>query len=145
NYDGKRRLREELQSGASRLSKIDVSLTLSTLNRLRYWGHANLLLRCIRRSIVRKLLANAPAVGDKSIEDWCVRRKSQNHIQYIVAKRASIKIGYLKCGGRSKLVRQCIGTKPCRDHFPVFARVRRRTGIGRYLLRKIRDRFPEPF
>src|SRR5208282_5081491 len=48
-----------------------------------------------------------------------------------------------KCGGRSKLIRQRVGTKSCSDQLPVFTRVRRRTGIGRHLLRNIRDRLRE--
>src|SRR5271163_165186 len=72
-----------------------------------------------------------------------VGRQRQHHIQRIVAERASIEARHLKCGGCSKLLRQCVGTKPCSDQLPVFTRVRRRTGIGRHLLRNIRDRLRE--
>src|SRR5580700_11260417 len=113
------------------------------LSRALHRRHANLLLRRIRRSIIREILANAPAVGSKSIDKWRVRRQRQHHIQRIVAERASIEAGHLKCGGCSKLVRQCVGTKPCSDQLSVFTRVRRRTGIGRHLLCKICDRLRE--
>jgi hypothetical protein len=83
------------------------------LNRARHRPHSDLLLRRIRRSIIREILANAPAVGSKSIDKWCVGRQRQHHIQRIVAKRASVEAGHVECGGCSKLVRQCVGTKPC--------------------------------
>src|SRR5271168_4683433 len=113
------------------------------LSRAWHRRHPDLLLRRIRRSIIREILANVPAVGSKSIDNWRVGRQRQHHIQHIVAERASIEAGYLKCGGRSKLVRQRVGTKPCGDQLPVLTRVRRRTGIGGHLLRYICDRLPE--
>ena len=91
--------------------------------------HPDLLLRRIRRSIIREILANAHAVGSKSIDKWRVGRQRQQHIQRIVAERASIEAGHLKCGGCSKLVRQCVGTKPCSDQLPVFTRVRRQRKV----------------
>src|SRR5271170_270066 len=113
------------------------------LGRARHRLHPYLLLRRIRRSIIREILANAPAVRSKSIGKWRVGRQRHHHIHHIVAERTSIEAGQLKCGGRSKLVRQHVGTKPCSDQLPVFSRVRRRTGIGRHLLRNIGDRFRE--
>src|SRR5271154_7210572 len=106
-------------------------------------GHPDLLLGRIRCPIIREILANAPAVGSKPIDNWLVGRQRQHYIEHIVAERASIEAGHLKCGGRSKLVRQRVGTKPCSDLLPVFTRVRRRTGISRHLLRNIRDRLGE--
>ena len=88
------------------------------LNRARHRPHPDLLLRRVRRSIIREILANAPAVGSKSIDKWCVGRQRQHHIQRIVAERASIEAGHLKCGGCSKLVRQCVGTNRAAISFP---------------------------
>ena len=58
------------------------------LNRARHRPHPDLLLRRIRRSIIREILANAPPVGSKSIDKWCVGRQRQHHIQRIVGERA---------------------------------------------------------
>ena len=88
------------------------------LNWARHRPHPDLLLRRIRRAIIREILANAPAVGSKSIDNWRVGRQRQHHIQRIVAERASIEAGHLKCGGCSKLVRQRVGTKPGSDQLP---------------------------
>jgi hypothetical protein len=45
------------------------------LNLARHRPHPDLLLRRIRRSIIREILANAPTVGSKSIDKWCVGRE----------------------------------------------------------------------
>ena len=45
------------------------------LSRSRHRHHPDLLLRRIRRSIIREILANAPAVGSKSIDNWRVGRQ----------------------------------------------------------------------
>src|SRR5580693_5756498 len=57
-------------------------------------SHTDLLLRRVRRSIIREILANAPAVGSKSIDNRRVGRQRQHHIQHIVSERASIEAGH---------------------------------------------------
>ena len=54
------------------------------LDRARHRPHPDLLLRRIRRSIIREILANAPAVGSKSIDKRRVGRQRQHHIHRIV-------------------------------------------------------------
>src|SRR5208283_1283668 len=126
-----RRTRIPAAHASARFPTSFSSVASRLFSRARHRRHPSLLLRRIRRSIIREILANAPAVGSKSIGNWPVGRQRQHHIQHIVAERASIEAGHLKCGGRSKHVRQRAGTKPCSDLLPVFTRVRRRTGIGR--------------
>jgi hypothetical protein len=58
------------------------------LSGARHRPHPYLLLRRIRRSIIREILANARVVGSKSIDNWRVGRQRQHHIQRIVAQRA---------------------------------------------------------
>src|SRR5277367_6632554 len=68
------------------------------LSRARHRRHPDLLFLRIRRPVIREILANAPAVGSKPVDNWRVRRERHHHIHRIVAERASIEAGNLKYG-----------------------------------------------
>jgi hypothetical protein len=62
------------------------------LSRARHRPHPYLLLRRIRRSIIREILANAPAVGSKSIDKWRVAASVNITSIVIVTQRAPIEV-----------------------------------------------------